>query len=139
MSTNGHQLPGSLISEEWTPMLHPGLSRALEEALARLGGQWEVLLTLCRMFMVRCPKERAELVSALRRGDAVGVARTAHRLRGAVAQVSTGRPFELCGDLEQLASAGDLEAVAERLPELDDELAALMRELSAVVERGAPQ
>ena len=139
MPLNGHHVPGCLISEKWTPMHHPGLPHGLEEALARLGGQWEVLLTLCRMFIARCPKDRAELLSAMRAGDAVGVARIAHRLRGAVAQVDTGRPFELCGDLEALATAGDLEAVAARLPELDDELASLMRDLNGVLQRGAPQ
>src|SRR4051794_10213365 len=72
------------------------LPPALQAALERLGGQWDVLEIVCKMFIARCPTDRAALATALQERDAIGVARNAHRLRGALGQVNTGRPFELC-------------------------------------------
>jgi len=111
----------------------PNLSPTLHEALARLGGHWDVLAIVCKMFIDRCPIDRAALLGAYQQGDAEGVARSAHRLRGALGQVNTGRAFELCAIIEERAVADDLPTVGVVLPELEIALTGLTSELEAAI------
>jgi PAS domain S-box-containing protein len=109
------------------------LNRA--ELLARVEGDRRLLAELVRLFGA----ERAELVTSLdtslRSGDAVGLARAAHRAKGAFSNLSAPLAQQLAVELEQLARRGELEAARDvflrlsaQVERLDAELLLLMRD-----------
>jgi HPt (histidine-containing phosphotransfer) domain-containing protein len=77
-----------------------------------------------------------EIREALRAGDAAGLSRAAHTLRGSVSSIGARPSEEAAGRLEALARAGDLPAAAEGLRLLERALAGLRAELAALVDTG---
>jgi HPt (histidine-containing phosphotransfer) domain-containing protein len=97
------------------------------EALADLlkSTDRETVATVSAMMVSDSPLLVAELAKHAQAGDAVGVARTAHRFKGSAGTMGLMRIHALCGLIEQRAKARDLPGAA-----------ALMPALSAAVERG---
>src|SRR5256885_9717463 len=56
----------------------------LAEAMNRVAGDRALLRSMIGMFVEQCPKEVASLREALNRGDAAGVRRAAHTLKGTI-------------------------------------------------------
>lgn len=83
-------------------------------AMARVGGDAELLRELAVLFIKEYPVHMAALREALDREDAGGVERTAHSLKGAVANfgaqpaVAAALQIEQCGKTHQLEPAADI-------------------------------
>ena len=107
-----------------------GLDRDL--ALSRVGGDAELLKEIAALFMEDYPNVLAEIRAAAARGDANGVERAAHGLKGAVANFGAQAAVEAAFQLEQMGHAGDLSRVSEAIDALARSLDALGPELQAL-------
>jgi PAS domain S-box-containing protein len=88
--------------------------------LARLMGDRTLTRSIVGGFVDDIPKQLAVLASHLESNDKDSAGRTAHRIRGAAASVSAKVLEKVAGEIEQ---AGDLHGMAERLPELERQVA----------------
>jgi CheY-like chemotaxis protein len=73
------------------------------------------------LFRATAPSDLARLRAALDVGDATGVDRAAHHLKGAAGTVGLGRVVALCRQLELLGSAGALGTAPAVLSQLEEE------------------
>jgi two-component system, sensor histidine kinase and response regulator len=101
-------------------------------ALARVGGDLDLLKEIAALFLDEYPRELDEIRTALASGDAHTLERSAHGLKGAVANFGARPAVDAAFQLEQLGRAGKLEQVPVFLAELERALACLHAELSAI-------
>jgi HPt (histidine-containing phosphotransfer) domain-containing protein len=100
-----------------------------EVAMIRVGGDTELLKELAQLFLEEYPRLLAELRAAHESGDADLVERTAHGLKGSIANFGAQQAVEAALRIEQLGRRGELGPVAELLYTLDLVLLALHGEL----------
>jgi HPt (histidine-containing phosphotransfer) domain-containing protein len=100
-----------------------------ELAMIRVGGDAELLKELAQLFLEEYPRLVAELHAAHASGDAHQVERTAHGLKGSIANFGARQAVEAALQIEQLGRQGDLGPVGELLATLDLVLLALHGEL----------
>jgi HPt (histidine-containing phosphotransfer) domain-containing protein len=98
--------------------------------MTRVGGDAELLKELADLFLEEYPRLMAELRAAHEQGDAKQVERTAHGLKGSVANFGAKPAVDAASQIEQLGKAGKLETVAEALRSLDLALLSLHSELT---------
>jgi HPt (histidine-containing phosphotransfer) domain-containing protein len=79
-----------------------------DEALERVGGSKELLRDLVELFRTECPKQMDEIRRQRAAGDAAGLARAAHSLKGSVAMFAAQRAYEAALRIEKMGRAGDL-------------------------------
>jgi len=91
----------------------------------RLMGDSDLARIVVDGFLEDAPRLIATLRTALDAGDAVAAIRGAHTIRGASATVGGEALRAVAWEMEKAGVAGDLAAVAARLPELESELARL--------------
>jgi len=91
----------------------------------RLMGDSDLARIVVDGFLEDAPRLIATLRTALDAGDAVAAIRGAHTIRGASATVGGEALRAVAWEMEKAGVAGDLAAVAARLPELEYELARL--------------
>jgi HPt (histidine-containing phosphotransfer) domain-containing protein len=78
------------------------------EALARAGGDAGLLKQMAALFLAGCPEQLSAIHEAVRRRDAEALIRSAHALKGSVANFVKGEAFEAAQRLEMMARQGDL-------------------------------
>jgi two-component system, sensor histidine kinase and response regulator len=96
-----------------------------EEALARVEGDEQLLQELVEIFLADAPRYLTELRHTLTIGDTASLARVAHTIKGAVANLGA---YVVCGaalQLEQRAQSGDAAQMAEACATLEIELGRL--------------
>jgi CheY-like chemotaxis protein/HPt (histidine-containing phosphotransfer) domain-containing protein len=91
----------------------------------RVAGDADLLREIVALFLSDCPERLLELHAALRHQDCPALAGAAHRLKGALGNISANNATEAVQRVEVLARAGDVRAVPEALARLEDELARL--------------
>jgi PAS domain S-box-containing protein len=106
------------------------------EALARLGGDEELLAEVAQLFLQDSPVWLAELRSALARRDAAGVRRAAHTLKGAVSYFGADEVTDAAQRLEELGRSADLGRAAAALDTLEQVIARLRPALLALAGDG---
>ncbi len=74
-------------------------------------------------FLTHAEAGRDELARIIAEGDPQALERTAHRLKGAAANLGAVAMADVCGELEARGRFGQLDDVASLLPRYDDELA----------------
>jgi DNA-binding NarL/FixJ family response regulator len=92
--------------------------------LERLDGDVELLAQIMEIFVESFPAQMSDIRDALDRGDAEGIARAAHALRGALSNFSAPEALEVVQRLEQAGRTGHLGDGGE-----------VYRQLEGVVER----
>jgi HPt (histidine-containing phosphotransfer) domain-containing protein len=110
----------------------PGQGLDRELALSRVGGDAELLKEIAALFMEDYPNVLAELRAAAARGDAQGVERAAHGLKGSVGNFGAQAAVDAAFQLEQMGRAGNLSRVREAIDALARALDALHPELKAL-------
>jgi HPt (histidine-containing phosphotransfer) domain-containing protein len=102
------------------------LDPAVVESLRQLTppGEPDVLVEILGVFLTDVPRRIAQLKAAWRGGDAAGVQRAAHSLKGSSGNIGADALFDVCRQLDDRAKSGEL-----RLEEL---IAALDREYGRV-------
>jgi two-component system, sensor histidine kinase and response regulator len=106
---------------------------ALDRLRADVGDDAAVT-KIARMFVAGLPEVRAELASALERGEADGLRRGAHRLRSSSAVFGAVRLEQLCAELEEVAD-DDLESAAAVVARIESESTRVADELGAELAR----
>ena len=97
-----------------------------QQALARLGGLEDLLVEVMQVMQTESPKVHAQLDTSLARREAVELQRAAHTLKGSASIVGAGDLVARLHRVEVLAGAGQFDAVAVELPEIDRQFHALL-------------
>jgi len=105
-----------------------------EAALARLGGDAEVLLEAVSAFRDERDMLLSEIRRVISRGDGDALRRAAHALKGALVTLGAASAAEAALRLERLGSRGDFSAAREACAVLEREVAQLEQELSALTD-----
>lgn len=101
-------------------------------ALARVGGDPELLKEIAHLFLDDYPRVLQELHEAIAGGDAARIERTAHGLKGSVANFGASAAVEAARSLEALGRARQLAETEQGIRALELALAALRPELEAL-------
>ena len=101
-------------------------------ALARVGGDLDLLKEIAALFLEEYPRELDEIRKALAASDAHKLERSAHGLKGAVANFGAAAAVDAAFQLEQFGKAGKLDQVSPSLAALEQALALLHAELSSI-------
>jgi CheY-like chemotaxis protein len=104
----------------------PALDR--ERLAAQLGGDAEAVSEVLRSFVEDGPRTLTELREALAAGDASGVERAAHRLKGSLRWIAAAAAAACAEQLEGQARSGDLNAAGGSLDALSREVERVLEE-----------
>jgi two-component system sensor histidine kinase/response regulator len=114
------------LLERWIfaiPALEPSKIALLRQTSAGLMGE------LIEIYATDTPQRVEALRDALTHGDAKALAASAHYLRSSSGNVGAMRVFDLCGKLEMIGRAGDMNGAAALVEELAVENERAIREL----------
>jgi CheY-like chemotaxis protein/HPt (histidine-containing phosphotransfer) domain-containing protein len=101
--------------------------------LARVGGREDRLRTIIQVFLDESSGLMAELQAAIARGEASGLTRPAHSLKGAVGLFGVPGIVEGAQTLETLGQAGELTGATEAYSHLEEEIRNLTSALGALL------
>ena len=101
-------------------------------ALSRVGGDAELLKEIACIFLEDYPRTLLQLHEAVEHGDAKALERSAHGLKGSVANFGARAAVDAALQLEQLGRTQQLAEVAHVLHSLELALAALRPELESL-------
>ena len=104
----------------------------LQLALARVGGDKELLREIAVLFIEECPRALTEIQEAVAAGDAGKLENTAHALKGSVANFGARDAVEAAFRLEQMGRANEMSEAGEMLGRLETALSAVCAELGAL-------
>lgn len=108
----------------------------LDEALARVDDDRETFQMMIELFMEHGPKDLADARAALDAGNTAGVARSSHRLKGALLQFCAPAALQACKELEESAKAGNLAHGGRLYAMLEREFQRLLAALLRVRDEG---
>ena len=109
---------------------------SLAEALARVDDDRETFQMMVELFLEHGPKDLAAAQAALAACDAAGVARSSHRLKGAILQFCAPAALQACKELEESSKAGDLTRGGALSATLEREVQRLLAELRPLLDQG---
>jgi two-component system, sensor histidine kinase and response regulator len=116
-----------------TDQLGPGEGLDCDAALARVGGDADLLKEIARIFLDDCPRAMAEMRDASARGDCVLLERAAHGLKGAASNFGASNVVAAALNLEKMGRSGTVEGFAPAYRELDTALSKLHDELESLI------
>ena len=99
--------------------------------IERLGGDDALARQLVTLFLDEYPKLLANLRTSVARGNADAIRRAAHATKGCVANFIDSGPQATAHAIEQCAAEGRTDAAAALVPQLERELAVLVRDMVA--------
>ena len=88
---------------------------------------------LAEVFFSEADMRLAELREAAGRGDAAGLTRAAHTLKGASGNMGARRLAALCQELEEAGHSGDLSKVRDLLPDVETEIPRVRTEFARIL------
>ena len=106
--------------------------------LARMGGEPDLCAQIAEAFFVEGPELMTPIHEALRRKDAMEVARLAHGLKGAISNFTSGAAFHSAVRLEQFAKEGDTMLAIDAFRQLERDMNELTNALRDFV-RAVPK
>ena len=113
-----------------TPAPRGRLSFDRAAALERLGDDEELFAEVADLFRTDGPKLLGEIRTAIAAGDAGGLKRSAHGLKGAAGYVGGADAAEAARRLESLATGGDLTDADDAFERLEREVSRLVADLA---------
>ncbi len=105
-----------------------------DEILKRFDGEKEFLAELVEIFMHDIPEQLSEIQKAVDNRNSKGLERSAHKLKGAVANFEEKAAFEVALQLEMMGRENKLEGVEEAHDSLMKEVECLVNALKEFVE-----
>ena len=121
-------------------------SEAIEEevvdwpaVLVRVGQDMELLQEVVAMFLVEAPQQMSEIRAAVEHADPDGLRRSAHALRGLVANFEARSAVEIASRLETMGRERDLTHAHGEWVRLDEEMGRVQSALSRLLEREVRQ
>jgi PAS domain S-box-containing protein len=109
-----------------------------QETLARMDGDWELFREVAGIFAADSRTMMAQIRGAICTGDAPGLNRAAHTLKGTLSNFGARVPFELALRLEQLGKNGGVDGAWECFDALETELERLREALETCAQGGSP-
>jgi len=94
----------------------------IRKALDMMGDDEDLLREALAIFMADLPRKLEELRHGLRDNDLERVKRAAHTLKGASASICAENVRGISQKMEESALSGDLDAVSQSTPQLEQEL-----------------
>ena len=113
-----------------TSPLEPMIDRKV--ALSRVGGDIELLKEIAVLFLETYPEVLQEIRSATELGDGQALERSAHGLKGSVANFGAAAAVEAALMLENMGRTRQLQQATQGLRNLEVALSALRPELEAL-------
>lgn len=110
----------------------PNTQLDLTVALARVGGQMDLLKEIGQLFLEDYPNSLMQIHQARDRSDAKLLDSSAHGLKGAVCNFGAPEIVAIAADLERKGRLGDLSGIDEPIARLEQALASLRAELEAL-------
>src|SRR5215217_6800948 len=104
---------------------NPTMALDRSAALDRVGGDEELLREIASLFLSEYPVLVQEIRDAVERRDALALERSAHSLKGSVANFEAHAAVSASFRLEAIGRSKDLDQVATALAELDAAFRAL--------------
>lgn len=104
----------------------------LQLALARVGGDKELLREIAVLFIEERPRAVAEIQEAIAAQDAAKLENAAHALKGSVANFGARDAVEAAFRLEQMGRAKEMSEAGEMVRKLESALSVVCAELSAL-------
>ena len=105
--------------------------------LREIGGDSdEFIAEIAQMFREDTPPRFEELEACLTRGDAPGLAKVAHSLKGSASNFGAARFRTTAEKLEHLGKSGDLTGAREALDDLRTEFARILDALESLLKSG---
>jgi two-component system sensor histidine kinase/response regulator len=101
-------------------------------ALSRVGGDAELLKEIAQLFIDDYPRALDDIREAVNRGDAKSLERSAHGLKGSVANFGALSAVEAARKLESMGRAAQLAEAQQVIHTLELALAALRPELESL-------
>jgi HPt (histidine-containing phosphotransfer) domain-containing protein len=108
----------------------------LDEALARIEDDRETFQLMVELFLEHGPKDLADAQTALAARNAAALARSSHKLKGAILQFCAPTALQACKELEESAKAGSLTHAGELYATLEREVLRLLAALHQVLDKG---
>ncbi len=111
-----------------------GVSRELDvnAALARVGGQLDLLKELAALFIDDYPNDLSQIAASMKDRDAKQLERSAHRLKGSVANFGAPGLWALSSEIERKGKMGDWFGVPELVAQLEARMERMKQELLAL-------
>jgi len=103
-----------------------------DAALARVGGDAELLKELAELFREEWPRSLAHLRAAIESQDAAEIRSAAHGLKGAAANFGAKPAVDAASDLEKMGRDSRLAEAPQALAALEQALASLQAELTEI-------
>jgi CheY-like chemotaxis protein len=101
----------------------------LDDVLKRIGGDRKLLRQMIATFLRDTPRRLAEIRAALKKKDGIGLASSAHALKGSVSIFGPSPAHQHAEALQAAARAADLRQAARLYPPLQEEIAKLLEKL----------
>ena len=111
------------------------LALNVSELLSRMDNDRELLRELLQLFKQECPCLMRLLQDAISKGEMKSVETTGHALKGMLANLSAVRAASAASRLEELGRTGKNSELKGALAALESEVAVLLPELDACLER----
>lgn len=108
----------------------------LDEAMERVDQDRETFDMMLDLFLEHGPKDLADAKAALAVRDAPGVARSSHRLKGAILQFCAPAALHACKTLEDTAKGGNLSQADVLYATLEQEFLRLLNALRLERDKG---
>jgi len=109
----------------------------LNELLARVDNDRELLCELLSIFKQEFPGHLQGLQNAVARNDAAQVARISHTLKGMLSSLAVTKAVASVTRLEQLAHAGEISSLRGALGALEKEVQGLLPEMDSYLAEAA--
>ena len=104
----------------------------LDEALARVGGDRELLVEVAGLFLADYPNQTAMIRKSIETQDAALLAGAAHKIKGGASTFGAPSVVQAAFALEKAGKANDFSTVPGLFQELNALLGALRSELSGL-------
>ena len=104
-----------------------------KELLERVDNDWDFLGDTVQMLADDGPGLLADVRRSVEAGDAAGVGRTAHTLKGMISNFCAAEAQSSALAVEQIGKSGDLSSIAPALQTLQNHLDALITDLNGFV------
>ncbi|MBN2843963.1 MAG: PAS domain S-box protein [Sedimentisphaerales bacterium] len=101
----------------------------LADILERMADDHEVVLTVISAFLSNTPAQLKTLSDIVAGGNAQDIARQAHTIKGAAANLSANKMKQLALEIENAAKDNNIQLIRNLLPELDIQYKQLTRRL----------
>lgn len=110
------------------------LSRELDvnAALSRVGGHLDLLKELAALFIDDYPNDLNQIGASLKERDARQLERSAHRLKGSVANFGAPGLWALAAEIERKGKTEDWFGVPELVSQLEERMERMKQELLAL-------